>query len=118
MDANIEQALPSPEVLAFRRYYNDLLRFVDRPVDLAESLFQGGFISRKVRYSITSRRADVEQGRVILDAMENALLESSQPRTTLRLLVEAWDGLGFYSRYTRRTERFADCECTKSLINA
>ena len=118
MDVNVEQPLPSPEVVAFRHYYNDLLRFVDRPVDLAEALFSAGVISREVKDSITSTSEDVEQGRVILDALEHALLQSSQPSATLGRLVTAWDGAGFYSRYTRRTERFADCECAISLINS
>ena len=117
MDANVEQPLPSPEVVAFRRYYNDLLRFVDRPVDLARLLISEGVISEEVTRRLTWESVR-EQGRVILDAFEQSLLQSSEPRATLRCLARAFEQAGSYSRHILRMKSFADCECTISLIHA
>ena len=118
MDANVEQPLPAPEVVAFRHYYNDLMRFAFRPVDLAESLFSAGIISREVKDTVTSTSAGMDPGLVNpLDDFEDTLVQSSQPRATLRRLARAYEQAGFTSTYTKRMERFADSECTISLIN-
>ena len=92
----MELQLVSPEVAAFRRHYDDLLRDAKDPVQLCTLLCSEGVFSREVRDSITSAsRSDVEQGRAVLDAFENALLQSSEPSATMRSLRSAFEQAGF-----------------------
>ena len=117
MDGN---KLPSScrEVAAFRRYYNDLLRDVERPVILAESLCSNGVISRKVKDSITSRRTDVEKGRAVLDAYLHALVQSSQPSATMQSLRSAFKRVSYFlPRSFTDMEKFVDGELLHDIVN-
>ena len=108
----MEPQLVSPEVAAFRRYYDDLLDTVEDPVQLATLLCSEGVISREVRDSITSAsRSDVEQGRAVLDSFLNALLQSSEPSATMRSLRSAFEQAGFHTYNSiRYVEKFVDGE--------
>ena len=117
MDGN-KLASPCPEVAAFRRYYNDLLEHVNRPVDLAELIFSDDIISREVKDSITAARTDVEQRRTVLDAFEHALLQSSQPSATMRSLWGAFQQAGFLTGCFLDMEQFVDGEYKISVIKA
>ena len=115
MDGN---KLPSPclEVAAFRRYYDNLLEDVRRPVDLAESLHLYGIISRDVKDSISSASTDVEQRRAVLDAFQHALLQTSEPSATMRSLRRAFQQTSSDTYYIGKVERFVDGEYTISVI--
>ena len=118
MDTNVKQPLASPELLAFRHYYDYLLSSLDHPVDFAEGLISAGVVNREVKDSITSTSEDVEQGRVILDACEHALLQSSQPSATLERLVTVWREACSRTKCIRSVLMYIYSECTITLINA
>ena len=117
MDGN-RMPSPCPEVTAFRQYYNVLLGDVRRPVDLAESLFLDSVISREAKNSVTSASTDVAQRRAVLDAFQNALLQSSEPSTTMRSLRRAFERARLDNYYIRKVEKFVDGEHTISIIKA
>ena len=108
----MEPQLVSPEVAAFRRHYDHLLRDAKDPLLLAMFLCSEGVISREVRDSITSASiSDVEQGRAVLDAFQNALRQSSKPSATMRSLRTAFEKAGFDTYYSiRYVEEFVDGE--------
>ena len=88
MDGTAKTPSQSPEVAAFRRYYNHLLSNMDHPVKFAQFLFSKGIISSETKNAITSDE-DVEGKRVLLDAAEHALVQASDREAMFRSLVEA-----------------------------
>ena len=117
MDGN-KQSSPCPEVAAFRRYYNDLLKDVDRPVALAQSLCSHSIISREATDSITSKSTDAEKRRAVLDASQLALLQSSQPSATMRSLRTAFEQACYYTyRSFDNMEKFVDGELLHDIVN-
>ena len=111
MDASTKSPLLSPEVAAFRQEYKYLLRYVDRPVELARLLFAEGIISSETKNAITSDE-DVEGKRAILDAAEHALVQASDREAAFRSLVEV---LTKVYKYTNDMIEFVDGEHTKGL---
>ena len=99
------------EVEAFRRYYNDLLREVDRPVEFAQLLFAEDIISSEKKNAITSDE-DVEGKRVLLDAAEHALVHASDREAMFRSLVTALRRVGC-STYSMN--EFVDGEHTNTM---
>ena len=117
MDGN---KLPSscPEVAAFRRYYNDLLKDMDRPADAAQSLCSHRIISREATDSITSKSTDVEKRLAVLHASEHALLQSSQPSATMRSLRTAFEQACFSTHWSfSDMENFVNGEVLHNIVN-
>ena len=100
MDGPTNPPSRSPEVEAFRHYYNRLLNDVRYPVQLARSLLTKGIISSETKNAITSDK-DVEGKRVLLDAVEHALMHASDREAMFRSLVEALRS--FHSDYYQPT---------------
>ena len=113
--AGTAKSIPRPEVTAFRRYYNRLLDNVDNPVKLARLLFAEGLISKEEKDKITSDENDVEQSRVLLDAVQRTLLQVSEPSETIKSLRGAFKKAGFYTYNIEYIEDFLAGECTSSL---
>ena len=112
--AGTAKSIPRPEVAAFRRYYNDLLDQVLRPVKLAELLLEEGIITKDEKDKITSNGKDVEQTRVLLDAVQHILLQASEPSETIKSLWGAFGKAGF-GAYIYRMEQFIAGEDTIAL---
>ena len=107
------------EVEAFRRYYNDLApTFRRHAVDLAKVLFSDGVISKEVKESVSSASPDVERGKVLQDAFQQALVESSDPSATMRSLRRAFQQAFGSTYYNDKMKKFVDGECTISLMKA
>lgn len=96
MDEPTKASSQSPEVAAFRQYYNDILRNMDRPVEFAQSLLSARVISSETKNAITSDE-DVEGKRALLDAVEHALVHASDREAMFRSLVEALRIIGYYT---------------------
>ena len=117
MDGAAKPPSPSLEVEAFRRYYNDLLFwFRLRPVELTESLFSDDIISKEAKESVSSASTDEEKGRVVQDAFQQALVESSDPSAAMRSLRRAFEQNYLGTSSIAQMEKFVDGECTISLI--
>ena len=111
MDGTAKTPSRSPEVEAFRREYNDLLHYVDRPVELAHLLFSEGVISSETEDAITSDE-DVEGKHVLLDAVDHALLHASDREAMFRSVVRALEKI--YD-YTYLMKEFVDGEHISTL---
>ena len=88
----------SPEVEAFRREYNDFLRYVDRPVELAHLLFSEDVVSSETKDAITSDE-DEDGKRILLDAVEHALVHASDREAKFQSLVRALEKVYEYTNY-------------------
>ena len=119
MDSAAKPPSLSPEVEAFRRYYNELVPgFRYRPLQIAESLYSDGIIRNDVTKSVGSTSTVVKRGKVVQDAFQQALVQSSDPRATMQSLRRAFEQVGWSKSYFYRMEQFVDGECTIWLIQA
>ena len=103
--------VPSPEEETFHRFYNQLLRDINRPVQLAQLLFADGIISSETKEGVTSD-ADVNQKQALLDAIQHAL--ANNPKKAFQRLIEALRETGLYNLLSDM-EKFNSGECTISL---
>ena len=108
MEETSKSPSPSHEA-AFRRYYNDLFREVHRPVRLAELLFSDGVIQSDIKDSITSDE-DEDQKRALLDAVQYALANSTDPEQTMRTVCTALGKSGVHGYYTDKLSSFVPGE--------
>ena len=82
MESSAKVASPSPEEAAFKQFYDELLSELHYPVKFAESLLLEGVIGTDTKNSITSD-ADEAQKRLLLNSVQHALSQSSDPGATL-----------------------------------
>ena len=72
----------SPEEAAFRRYYGYLLSELHNPMRFAEFLLLEGVIGTDIKERVTVN-ADEAQKRLLLNSVQHALSQSSDPSATL-----------------------------------
>ena len=119
MDGAAKPPSPSLEAEAFRRYYIDLVPYFRYgPVEQAEVLVSQGVISKEVKKSVSSASTDVERGKVLQEAFQQALVQTSDPSATMRSLRRAFEQAGLSTSSIDEMEEFVDGECTISLIKA
>ena len=82
MDGSAEVQSFSPEEAAFRRYYGAILSHLHTPIYFAECLLQEGVIRTETKESITSNIKKAQK-RLLLDSVQYALSQSSDPSATL-----------------------------------
>ena len=108
MDGTAKSPSLSPEAAAFRRYYNDLLYRLNRcPVKLADFLFSDGIISREEKDSIAASTDD-EQGRLLLDTLQQAIVQTSKASATMRSLRRAFETVSLDTFNIKMMEDFVD----------
>ena len=82
MEGSARVLSSSLEEAAFRRYYGDVLSRVHNPMKFAECLLLEGVIGTDTKDSVTSD-TDGAQKRLLLNSVQYALSQSSDPRATL-----------------------------------
>ena len=89
MDGTVKPSLRSPEEAAFARYYDDLLRISLRPVQLAELLYSDGIIRSETNKKVTSEEDEDHAKRILLDAVQCALAQSSDQEEVMSSFCSA-----------------------------
>ena len=84
----------SPEEAALRRYYNDILRDVSRPVQLAELLFSEGIIRNETKQKVTFDKEKEHAVRAVLHDVQLALAQSSDRKKLMLSLCLALEKSG------------------------
>ena len=109
MDGTAKTPSLSPEVAAFRRYCNNLLRQLNRwKVEfIADFLFSDGIISREEKDSIAASTDD-EQGRLLLNSLLQAIVETSKASAAMRSLRRAFETASLDTYYIKEMEDFVD----------
>ena len=82
MEGSAKVQSPSPEEAAFRRYRGDLLPYVRNPRKYAEFLLLEGVIDTDTKERIVSSASEART-RLVLDSVQYALSQSSDPSATL-----------------------------------
>ena len=115
INVSAKSSLRSVEAVAFRRYYDDLLRTVSSPVQSAEVLLSEGVIGSETKDSITSDKDEDHAKRTLLDAVEDVLVNGGDGEKTLRSLRIAFPNDYFFNDPIDKMEEFIAGECTISL---
>ena len=109
MATPVKSSPRSPEVALIPRYYDDLLRWVYRPVQLARLLLSDGIIANKTAETITSDQ-DVQHKRKLLDAVQDSVEHRPNPDETIRQLLVALEKTGVSTTYIHWMKVFVDGE--------
>ena len=98
---------PSPEAMAFRYYNRHVLEGIENPIRFAEVLLQEEVIGRDTKDSITSMK-DVDQKRVLLNCVQQALEKAENKRKVLLKARKAMKNSGGDTYFFNRMNRFID----------
>ena len=109
MTAPVKSPPRSPEVALIPHFYDDLLRWVSRPVQLSELLMSDGIITDKTAETITSNE-DVQHKRKLLDAVQDSVEHRPNPEETIQQLLIALEKTGVHFYYIALMKDFIEGE--------